>query len=130
MGERMGADSQVKCCLCREPVIASGWCENCQRWPVNITPIRFCEHGHAVTWDGFCQGCMDYVATRLDAVAGEWVDTRQVSHLYGREENQRRWGFLVRDLELRQLAGRTPKPVEQQKRELREWEQHREEVPF
>lgn len=130
MGARMGTDSEVRCCLCREPVNASGWCENCQRWPVNITPIRFCDRGNLVDPDGFCRDCVTYVSSRLEPDNGEWVDTGRIPVLLSRQENQRRWGELVTHLEAKLIAGREGKPAEQQKRELAEWIAEQEEVPF
>ena len=99
----MGGTDQnrpVVCCLCHDPVEASGWCGNCQRWPINITPIRFCLKAHRVDPDGFCRVCVDYVRTQLFPGNGEWRDTNQVAVLNTKRENQR----LARDL-ADQLSG-------------------------
>src|SRR3970040_1303515 len=69
------------CCLCREFVLKSGWCENCQRWPINITPRRWCERAHPVDPDGLCFTCNAIVLTRLEVGNGEWLDTGKVETL-------------------------------------------------
>jgi hypothetical protein len=70
----------VKCCLCREPLKngKGGWCENCQTYPINITPVRFCTGRHRVTTDGWCGVCEDYVATALEPINAQWIDTRVI----------------------------------------------------
>lgn len=87
--------SSVKCCLCRKPVLMSGWCDNCQEWPINITPVRWCERAHRVDADGYCSACAIIVATKLEPQAGCWWDTGVVGKLLSREENQRRLTNLI-----------------------------------
>ena len=77
----------VKCCLCQELVLLSGWCENCQRWPINITPRRWCERAHPVDPEGLCFTCNAIVLTRLEVGNAEWRDTGKVENLLSREEN-------------------------------------------
>src|SRR3990167_2117786 len=90
--------SKVKCCLCGECVLPSGWCENCQRWPINITPRRWCERGHTVDPDGLCYTCNAIVLTRLEAGNREWLDTGKVETLLSREENHLRLNALMAGL--------------------------------
>lgn len=74
----MGATSEtetVACCLCRESVSPSGWCHNCRTWPINVTPIRYCQRAHRVNPDGWCRECAAFVATELLPENGEWRDT-------------------------------------------------------
>jgi len=87
-------ESSVKCCVCGEHVLASGWCWNCRTWPINITPRRFHGH-HLVDVDGFCWTCKTFELTRLEASNGEWRDTGVVSKLLSREENQRKLRSLM-----------------------------------
>lgn len=99
------ADSSVKCCLCGEHVLKSGWCDNCRTWPINITPRRWCAQAHPVDQDGFCGQCQTYVLTRLEAENGEWTDTGKVPQLLSREENLRRLRLL--DLAMRSVGSLT-----------------------
>lgn len=90
----------VKCCLCRQPVEASGWCGNCDRWPINVTPIRYCRDCQGrVDPDGLCLRCVAMVASRLEPRRGQWADTGEVNRLLGREENQRRMRTLMLQLD-------------------------------
>lgn len=88
----------VKCCLCQELVLVSGWCENCQRWPINITPRRWCERGHRVDADGLCVTCNQIVLARLEPGNAEWRDTGKVDRLLTREENHARLKVLMASL--------------------------------
>ena len=90
--------SSVACCLCKQAVLMSGWCDNCDRWPINITPIRWCERGHRVDVDGLCMGCHMIVLTRLEPLKGEWRDTGEVAKLLSREENHQRLNELMAKL--------------------------------
>jgi hypothetical protein len=83
------APELVKCCLCRLPVLRSGWCENCHTWPINVTSLRHCDHGHTVAVTGWCPGCGLYALAELDAQPGEWVDTGRKSRKLTKEEVQR-----------------------------------------
>lgn len=120
----MGSESDAKrvtCCLCHEQVTASGYCEMCQRWPINVTPHRYDEQGHRVEVDGFCKTCLDYVATRLEHGNAEWVDTGIVPKLLTREENKRRWHELRATMERNEIRGlRSGRDLETQKRILRD----------
>ena len=118
--------TRAGCCLCREPVSKSGWCLNCRLWPINITPIRWCERAHRVHPDGFCAGCVQYVATRLEPQAGSWHDTREVAILLSREENHRRLQALLPQLDALLLAHQPAvRDVQAEKRALAEWEAKR-----
>jgi hypothetical protein len=74
-------DSQTHCCHCRAPLTNSGWCDQCNLWPINITPRRWCHHAHLVRSDGFCQSCGNFVLTELLPERGEWKDTRNIPHV-------------------------------------------------
>lgn len=78
----------MRCCLCRQPLIRSknGWCENCQTWPINVTPLRYCERNHACKPDGWCPGCNDYVLTVLEPKDAQWIDTGIVANRLGKEK--------------------------------------------
>lgn len=84
----MGDKPGVTCCLCREPVEASGWCGHCQTWPINVTPLRYCGAAHLVRPDGWCPRCHCYQATELLPEPGEWRDTCVVPKLLTKESNQ------------------------------------------
>ena len=75
----------VKCCLCRTPVLRSGWCDACQTYPINITPVRACRRGHHVNPDGWCSSCNDYVETRVEPMGAQWIDSGQVSQRLRKE---------------------------------------------
>ena len=94
----MGDDQRsksVKCCLCGELVLRSGWCDNCQRWPINVTPRRWCERAHPVDPDGLCSTCNAVALTRLDPANGEWRDTGKAPPLLSREGNHARLKELL-----------------------------------
>lgn len=135
----MGTDKRnagVICCLCRDPVLPSGWCDACQTWPINITPRRWDERGHLVDPDGFCRACGDYVLTKLDPRPGEWVDTRIVPRLLHREENLRRWKALGASLDAKTINAQLKhRDLQAEKAKIldderKRHERDREEVPF
>ncbi len=80
------ASGLPKCCLCREPVEHSGWCRNCNTWPINITPRRWCELGHPVGVDGICRECGKGILHELLPEKGEWRDTGRVPNLLGKQQ--------------------------------------------
>ncbi len=90
--------SDIKCCLCGHYVTMSGFCQQCQRWPINVTPIRWCERGHRVDVSGFCQECKAYATTELLPAKGEWTDTNVIPKLLPLVENQQRMRDLVDSL--------------------------------
>lgn len=77
----------VKCCLCRAPLKSGkgGWCENCQTYPINITPVRFCGQQHRVNPDGWCYACDAYVLTSLEPINAQWIDTGKIPKRLGKE---------------------------------------------
>lgn len=83
-----GITMTMKCCLCRQPLLKGkgGWCEHCQTWPINITPIRRCERNHLVGPDGWCHGCNDFIMTSLEPRNAQWIDTRIVPNRLGKEK--------------------------------------------
>jgi len=78
----------VKCCLCRKPLKRSkhGWCDNCETYPINITPLRWCPRAHKVTPDGFCQECEAFTNTALEPVNAQWIDTGVIPNRLGKEK--------------------------------------------
>jgi len=90
--------TSAKCCLCRNLVLKSGWCDTCNCWPITLYPVRWCENGHRLDPDGFCWTCHDYFATQLLPAKGAWEDTGYVPKLLSREENGRRMRKLVAEL--------------------------------
>lgn len=70
----------VRCCLCRNPLKrgSGGWCESCQTYPINITPVRKCNQGHKVNPDGWCFACDAYVSTALEPINAQWIDTGKI----------------------------------------------------
>lgn len=86
---RDSPDYWPTCCLCREYVERSGWCANCQCWPINITPIRWCDSGHHVKPTGWCASCQAYRLTELLPEPGVWHDTNYVPRLLTKDEVQR-----------------------------------------
>lgn len=120
MGERESKPG-LKCCLCGDPVTPAGYCEGCQRWPINAQPKRWDERGHLVGPDGFCLPCMAFTMTEMLGQAGEWVDTRRVPKLLSREENRRRMGEMAKILEAGILKAQLPREqrdMEAEKRRL------------
>ena len=81
----------VRCCLCHNPIKkgSGGWCTHCDAWPINITPIRWCNRGHRVNPDGWCAVCADHLLTFLDPQPGEWIDTGRVPRTLTHEEVKR-----------------------------------------
>lgn len=127
--------STVKCCLCHEGVSSSGFCTNCNHWPINVTPRRWDEGGHLVDQDGFCRVCLQYVLNQLTPGVGEWVDTRKVRSLLSRDENKRRIHGLVDLVNAKLLQGNKPlvaRDIEAEKRAILDQEKARtaERVPF
>lgn len=78
----------IRCCLCNSVMEKDlkGWCGNCQTYPINVTPVRFDERGHAVSTHGWCMQCAAYTMTALDAQPGEWIDTGIVQRRLTRDE--------------------------------------------
>lgn len=79
--------------------------------------------------------CRDFQLTELSPGNGEWIDTGIVPVLLPKEENKRKWGELIRDMEqalLRCQPKRAERDIEEEKRKIMELEREREyeEVPF
>jgi hypothetical protein len=89
-GDSPPVDVPVKCCLCRAQVRHDGWCDACNRWPINCTPIRRDEAGHAVGVSGWCATCNAFRDTVLEPEECEWVDTGITAKMLGRMVNQRK----------------------------------------
>ena len=98
MGKGLPNDPVV-CCRCRDEVTKpSGWCENCDRFPCNVTPRRFCERNHPVDIDGFCWECREFIQRPLQYTPTGWVDGGAIRTLLSKEENQRRARELAETL--------------------------------
>jgi hypothetical protein len=78
----------VKCCLCRNTLKkgSGGWCEHCQTYPINITPVRFCSQRHSVNPDGWCYACDAYVATALEPINAQWIDSGVIPKRLAKEK--------------------------------------------
>jgi hypothetical protein len=88
----------VKCCLCHAAVEPSGWCAECRTYPINVTPLRYCDRAHLVTVRGWCAQCNAYVLPELDAQPGEWRDTARLSRQLTRRELSELSGIVVASL--------------------------------
>ena len=81
--------SRPKCCLCRKPVLITGYCEHCLTWPINVTPNRTCACGNRADVSGWCMACNHFTLTELEPHPGEWIDTGRIPRRLTREEAQR-----------------------------------------
>lgn len=81
------ASTTVKCCLCHEPVMSSGYCPNCLTFPINVTPLRYDAANHRLDPDGWCRECRCFQANELIADNAEWMDTGNRQRLLTKEEN-------------------------------------------
>lgn len=83
----MGTTNVVRCCLCREPVLSSGYCPNCLTWPINVTPIRYDRANHRLDPSGWCRECRCFQADELVPDNGEWVNKGARQRLLSKDEN-------------------------------------------
>ena len=83
-----GDNITVRCCLCRNPLTKSGngWCYNCETYPINIIPIRWCPQAHKVNPDGVCKECEAFTNTALEPVNAQWIDTGVIPKRLDREK--------------------------------------------